>query len=68
MNFWPNFDSSLPKADVVLWWIAACWTKRFWMHRSMVCGAFRKAIDAVIVSHMHGDHFLEAPIREKVGH
>ena len=30
------------------------------------CGL--KAIDAVIISHMHGDHFLEAPhLREKWG-
>ena len=53
------------------WWsIADCSTRSSSTRRWTGCAQHYglKAIDAVIITHMHGDHFLEAPhLREKWG-
>ncbi len=69
-NFWPNFSLILSDNGHAL--LLDCGL----LDEKMLDTALEemrahfglKAIDAVIVSHMHGDHFLEAPhLREKWG-
>jgi glyoxylase-like metal-dependent hydrolase (beta-lactamase superfamily II) len=69
-NFWPNFGLILAGSGRALVVDCGLMDKKFLddsleglkKHYGL------KAIDALIVSHMHGDHFLEAPhLREKWG-
>ncbi len=70
LNFWPNFSLILSENGRAL--LSDCGL----LDESFLDTALEgmrahfglKAIDAIIVSHMHGDHFLEAPhLREKWG-
>jgi glyoxylase-like metal-dependent hydrolase (beta-lactamase superfamily II) len=69
-NFWPNFGLILADSGRAL--VVDCGL----LDEDFLDTAFQgmrehfglKAIDAVIITHMHGDHFLEAPhLREKWG-
>jgi glyoxylase-like metal-dependent hydrolase (beta-lactamase superfamily II) len=69
-NFWPNFNLILSANGRGL--LVDCGL----LDEAFLDGALEglranyglKAIDAIIVTHMHGDHFLEAPhLREKWG-
>jgi glyoxylase-like metal-dependent hydrolase (beta-lactamase superfamily II) len=69
-NFWPNFGLILADSG------RALAVDRGLLDENFLDTALQgmrehlglKAIDAVIISHMHGDHFLEAPhLREKWG-
>jgi glyoxylase-like metal-dependent hydrolase (beta-lactamase superfamily II) len=69
-NFWPNFSLILSDNGRAL--LSDCGLLNEKFLDEVLEGMRRhfglKAIDAIIVSHMHGDHFLEAPhIREKWG-
>src|SRR5690606_16131021 len=69
-NFWPNFSMILSDNGRAL--ISDCGLLDEEFLDEALDGMRQhfglKAIDAIIVSHMHGDHFLEAPyIREKWG-
>lgn len=69
-RFWPNF--SLVLSDSGRGLVSDCGLLDEAFLDEALEGLRRhyglKAIDAVIVSHMHGDHFLEAPhLREKWG-
>ncbi len=69
-NFWPNFNLILAKSGHALLVDCGLLDERF---LDTALAGMRehfglKAIDAVIVTHMHGDHFLEAPhLRETWG-
>jgi glyoxylase-like metal-dependent hydrolase (beta-lactamase superfamily II) len=69
-NFWPNFGIILADSGRGLVMDCGLLDEKF-LDDSLQGLRDRyglKAIDAVIVSHMHGDHFLEAPhLREKWG-
>jgi glyoxylase-like metal-dependent hydrolase (beta-lactamase superfamily II) len=69
-NFWPNFGLILAKSGRGLVMDCGLLDEKF-LDDSIQGLRDRfglKAIDAVIISHMHGDHFLEAPhLREKWG-
>ncbi|MCX6902603.1 MAG: MBL fold metallo-hydrolase [Verrucomicrobia bacterium] len=69
-NFWPNFGLILAESGRAL--VVDCGL----LDENFLDTALEglrahyglKAIDAVIITHMHGDHFLEAPhLREKWG-
>jgi len=69
-NFWPNFALILADSGRALAVDCGLLDERF-LETSLE-GMQRhfglKQIDAVIITHMHGDHFLEAPwLREKWG-
>jgi glyoxylase-like metal-dependent hydrolase (beta-lactamase superfamily II) len=69
-NFWPNFSLILSGNGRAL--LSDCGLLDGKFLDDALEGMRRhfglKAIDAIIVSHMHGDHFLEAPyLREKWG-
>lgn len=67
-NFWPNFSLILSDSGRALLSDCGLLDERF---LDTALDGMRqhfglKAIDAIIVSHMHGDHFLEAPyLRQK---
>ena len=69
-NFWPNFGLLLADSGRALVVDCGLLDERF---LDAALAGMRehyglKAIDAVIVTHMHGDHFLEAPhLREQWG-
>jgi len=69
-NFWPNFSLILSDNGHAL--LSDCGLLDERMLDTALEGMRThfglKAIDAIVVSHMHGDHFLEAPhLREKWG-
>jgi glyoxylase-like metal-dependent hydrolase (beta-lactamase superfamily II) len=69
-NFWPNFTLILADNGHAL--VSDCGLLDEQFLDTALDGMREhfglKAIDAVIISHMHGDHFLEAPhLREKWG-
>src|SRR6185503_15132329 len=69
-KFWPNFSLILSGSGRAL--LSDCGLLDERMLDDALEGMREhfglKAIDAIIVSHMHGDHFLEAPhLREKWG-
>ena len=69
-NFWPNFGLILADSGRAL--VVDCGLLDEKFLDSALEGLREhfglKAIDAVIITHMHGDHFLEAPhLREKWG-
>jgi glyoxylase-like metal-dependent hydrolase (beta-lactamase superfamily II) len=69
-NFWPNFTLILSESGRGL--VVDCGLLDPKFLDESLAGLRQhyglKAIDAVIVSHMHGDHFLQAPyLREKWG-
>jgi glyoxylase-like metal-dependent hydrolase (beta-lactamase superfamily II) len=69
-NFWPNFGLILADSGRAL--VVDCGLLDEKFLDAALDGMRQhfglKAIDAVIVTHMHGDHFLEAPhLREKWG-
>ncbi len=69
-NFWPNFSLILSDNGHAL--LSDCGLLDERMLDAALDGMRTnfglKAIDAIVVSHMHGDHFLEAPyLREKWG-
>jgi len=69
-NFWPNFSLILSDNGRAL--LSDCGLLDERMLDAALDGMRQhfglKAIDAIVVSHMHGDHFLEAPhLREKWG-
>ena len=69
-NFWPNFNLILADSGRALMVDCGLLDEKF---LDAALDGMRehfglKAIDAVIITHMHGDHFLEAPyLREKWG-
>lgn len=69
-NFWPNFGLILAESGRALVVDCGLLDEKF---LDEALDGMRehfglKAIDAVIITHMHGDHFLEAPhLREKWG-
>jgi glyoxylase-like metal-dependent hydrolase (beta-lactamase superfamily II) len=69
-NFWPNFGLILADSGRALAVDCGLLDEKF---LDTALDGMRqhlglKAIDAVIITHMHGDHFLEAPhLREKWG-
>ncbi|MHB9047170.1 MAG: MBL fold metallo-hydrolase [Pirellulales bacterium] len=69
-NFWPNFGLILAESGHALVVDCGLLDEKF-LDASLQGLRERfglKAIDAVIITHMHGDHFLEAPhLREKWG-
>jgi glyoxylase-like metal-dependent hydrolase (beta-lactamase superfamily II) len=70
LNFWPNFSLILSDNGRAL--LSDCGLLDEKFLDNALEGMRRhfglKAIDAIVVSHMHGDHFLEAPhLREKWG-
>jgi len=70
LNFWPNFSLILSDNGRAL--LSDCGLLDEKFLDDAVEGMRRhfglKAIDAIVISHMHGDHFLEAPhLREKWG-
>ena len=69
-SFWPNFGLILAENGHALMVDCGLLDEKFL--DASLAGIRQnfglKAIDAVIISHMHGDHFLEAPyLREKWG-
>ena len=69
-NFWPNFGLILADSGRAL--VVDCGLLDEKFLDAALDGLRQhfglKAIDAVIITHMHGDHFLEAPhLREKWG-
>ena len=69
-NFWPNFSLILSDSGHAL--LSDCGLLDERMLDTALEGIRAsfglKAIDAIVISHMHGDHFLEAPhLREKWG-
>jgi glyoxylase-like metal-dependent hydrolase (beta-lactamase superfamily II) len=69
-NYWPNFYLILSQAGRGLCVDCGLFDKAFLDDRIAQMQQFLglKQIDAVIITHMHGDHFLEAPhLREKWG-
>ncbi len=69
-NFWPNFGLILADSGHAL--VVDCGLLDESFLDAALAGLTRsfglKAIDAVIITHMHGDHFLEAPhLRETWG-
>jgi glyoxylase-like metal-dependent hydrolase (beta-lactamase superfamily II) len=69
-NFWPNFGLILADSGRAL--VVDCGLLDEKFLDTALAGMREhfglKAIDAVIITHMHGDHFLEAPhLREKWG-
>ena len=69
-NFWPNFGLILADSGRAL--VVDCGLLDVKFLDASLEGLRRdfglKAIDAVIITHMHGDHFLQAPhLREKWG-
>ena len=69
-NFWPNFSLILSENGRALLSDCGLLSEKFLDEalEGMRQHFGLKAIDAIIVSHMHGDHFLEAPyLREKWG-
>ena len=69
-NFWPNFSLILSDNGHAL--LSDCGLLDEQFLDTALEGMRQhfglKAIDAIVVSHMHGDHFLEAPhLREKWG-
>jgi glyoxylase-like metal-dependent hydrolase (beta-lactamase superfamily II) len=69
-NFWPNFGLILADSGRAL--VVDCGLLEEKFLDTALDGMREhyglKAIDAVIITHMHGDHFLEAPhLREKWG-
>ncbi len=69
-NFWPNFHMLLADSGHAL--VVDCGLfDEAYLDRALEGMREKlglKAIDAVIITHMHGDHFLEAPhLREKWG-
>src|SRR5258706_3343636 len=69
-NFWPNFSLILSDNGRALLSDCGLLDERFLDDalEGMRTHFGLKAIHAIIVSHMHGDHFLEAPhLREKWG-
>ena len=68
-NFWPNFGLILADNGHALMVDCGLLDEKF---LDAVFQGLRdrfglKAIDAVIITHMHGDHFLEAPTCERSG-
>jgi glyoxylase-like metal-dependent hydrolase (beta-lactamase superfamily II) len=69
-NFWPNFSLILSDNGRALLSDCGLLDEKFLDEalEGMRQHFGLKAIDAIVVSHMHGDHFLEAPhLREKWG-
>ncbi len=69
-NFWPNFGLILADSGRALVVDCGLLDEKFLDEalEGMREHFGLKAIDAVIITHMHGDHFLEAPhLREKWG-
>ena len=69
-NFWPNFSLILSGNGRALLSDCGLLDEKFLDDalEGMRQHFGLKAIDAIVVSHMHGDHFLEAPhLREKWG-
>lgn len=69
-DFWPNFHLLLAESGRAL--VVDCGLVDEAMLQQTLEGARRhrglKGIDAVVVTHMHGDHFLQVPyLREKWG-
>lgn len=69
-NFWPNFGLILADSGHAL--VVDCGLLEEKFLDAALDGLSKhfglKAIDAVIITHMHGDHFLEAPhLRDKWG-
>ncbi len=69
-DFWPNFGLILSESGHAL--VVDCGLlDRSFLDRALEglrAESGLKAIDAVVITHMHGDHFLEAPyLREKWG-
>lgn len=69
-NFWPNFGLILADSGRAL--VVDCGLLDETFLDAALDGLRQhfgtKAIDAVVITHMHGDHFLEAPhLREKWG-
>ncbi len=69
-NFWPNFGLILADSGRAL--VVDCGLLDEKFLDTALAGMREhfglKAIDAVLITHMHGDHFLEAPhLREKWG-
>src|SRR5262249_4497359 len=62
MNFWPNFSLILAENGHALLSDCGLLDERFLDNalEGMREHFGLKAIDAIVVSHMHGDHFLEA--------
>jgi glyoxylase-like metal-dependent hydrolase (beta-lactamase superfamily II) len=70
LNFWPNFSLILSDHGRALLSDCGLLDEKFLDDalEGMRQHFGLKAIDAIVVSHMHGDHFLEAPhLREKWG-
>lgn len=69
-SFGSNFHMILSDSGHALFMDCGCWDKN-WLDERIVGMQQRlglKKIDAVVVTHMHGDHILECPhIREKWG-
>jgi glyoxylase-like metal-dependent hydrolase (beta-lactamase superfamily II) len=69
-NFWPNFGLILADSGRALVVDCGLLDEKFLDTAldGMRAHFGLKAIDAVVITHMHGDHFLEAPhLREKWG-
>ena len=69
-NFWPNFGLILAESGRALVVDCGLLDEKFLdtALEGLRAHYGLKAIDAVIITHMHGDHFLEAPhLREKWG-
>ena len=69
-NFWPNFGLILADSGHALVVDCGLLDEKFLdtALEGMRASFGLKQIDAVIITHMHGDHFLEAPhLREKWG-
>lgn len=69
-NFWPNFGLILADSGRAL--VVDCGLLDEKFLDTALAGLREhyglKAIDAIVITHMHGDHFLEAPhLREKWG-
>jgi glyoxylase-like metal-dependent hydrolase (beta-lactamase superfamily II) len=69
-NFWPNFSLILADSGRAL--VVDCGLLDETFLQTALAGMKQhlglKAIDAVVITHMHGDHFLEAPfLREHWG-
>lgn len=69
-NFWPNFNLILADSGRALLVDCGLLNPTFLDETlEAMKGRYRlKGIDAIVVSHMHGDHFLQAPhVRQKWG-